>query len=205
MNLFIESIITVFFSSCDPYLFGSRKRRKEKAKLSKELSSQASGIQSEIEALESQNPFESAASKSAMAQSSRNAKQIQQRYANMLGGNVNPEALIAAQQATQQAVSGTAGDIATGAEALKQNQIAQLRNEKMGLLGQSMAMKQSSIDEIGSGWKSFMQVLPVLSGAVTGGIEGFMGGDKSGSSNSGDASFMSKLGSGAKGALEGLA
>lgn len=171
LQIIYESIVNLFFTSADPNLFGSKKRRKEKEKLSNEFKGYAADIQSDIDIAKSANPFESAAAKSAMATSSRQAKQMQNRYANMLGGNTNPEAIIAAQGATQDAVAGTAGDIAVGSEALKQQQLAQLRGEKASMLGQSGAIKQSSIDERGSGWNTLFQGIS----AIGGGLEGISG------------------------------
>ena len=164
----LSSIVNLFFSSADPNLFGSRKRRKEKASLANEYKNAAADTQLEIDALKTENPFESASAKSAMVTASRNAKQIQSRYANMLGGNNNPEALVAAQGATQAAVAGTAGNIAVGSEALKAQQIAQLKGEKSAQLNQYGATKQSSIDERGSGWTSFMGTLDTLGGLAEG-------------------------------------
>lgn len=154
-NHLFHSLINTFFSSATPNLFGSKKRRKEREDLSESFKTYASETQKEIDELKSKNPFESAAAKSAMAESSRKAKQIQQRFANTMGGNINPETLIASQQASQEAIAETAGDIATGSEANKAAQLAQLRGEKAAQLGQSAMIKQSAIDERGQGWKDF--------------------------------------------------
>jgi hypothetical protein len=151
----IDLIIKAFFTSATPNLFGSKKRREAKEKLAGSFREAAGGTQEEIERLKTLNPFESAAAKSAMAESSRKAKQTQQRFANIMGGNVNPEAMVAAQQATQEAVAGTAGDIATGAEANKAAQLAQLRGEKTQQLGQAAGIEMAAIDEQGQGWKDF--------------------------------------------------
>ena len=136
--------------------------------LAKEQREIAEGTQDEIDALKTENPFESAGAKSAMVQSARNAKQVQQRYANMMGGNASAESLVSAQAATQEAVAGTAGDIAVGAEANKAAQLAQLRGEKQNQMNQAMATKQGSISEIGSGWDSFMGVLDTVGGVLEG-------------------------------------
>jgi len=156
LNYLLSAFKNTFFSSADPHFFGANKRRKEKAKLANSYKEMAGETQKEIDALRIQNPFETAAAKSAMSEASRKAKQTQQRFANILGGNTNPEALLSAQQATQEAIAGTAGDIATGAEANKAAQLAQLRNEKQNQLGQSTALKMASIDEYGQGWKDFL-------------------------------------------------
>jgi len=176
LQFILISIVNVLFTSADPNLFGSRKRRKEKTRLANEFKGMAADTQGEIDTLKTQNPFETAAAKSAMAASGRKAKQIQKRYMNLLGGNSNPEALVAAQGATQEAVSGTAGDIAVGSEALKQQQLAQLRGEKAAQLGQYSGVKQSAIDERGSGWSGFFNSLESIgkfaqgAGAVMGAI-----------------------------------
>lgn len=167
----IDAIVGMLFSSADPNLFGSRKRRKEKAKLSKEFKKMAGETQEEIEALQAKNPFESAAAKSAMAQSARASKQLATRYANMMGANATPEAMIAGQQAATEAVAGTAGDIATGAEANKLAELAQLRGMKSQQLGQYGQIKQSSIEERGSGWNTFFQGVGALGGLAKGGAE----------------------------------
>ena len=168
INLLLRSLVCVLFTSADPNLFGSRKRRKEKEGLAKEMRADADRTQEEIDLLKSENPFESAAAKSAMATSARNSKQMAQRYANMMGANASPEAMIAAQGATQGAVAGAAGQIAVGAEANKANQIAQLRGEKNAQLGQSYQTQQSAIDERGSGWTTFFSGLSSLGGLASG-------------------------------------
>lgn len=173
-NYFLRSIINTFFSSATPNLFGSKKRREQKERLSREYKGYAGDTQSEIDLLKTKNPFESAAAKSAMAASTRKAKQVQKRFANMMGGNTNPEALVASQQATQEAIAGTAGDIATGAEANKAAQIAQLRGMKAQQLGQSAGIQQSAIDEQGQGWKDFFGALGSI-GNLASGVAGVVG------------------------------
>ena len=61
--------------------------------------------------------------------------------------------------ATQEAIAGTAGDIAVGSEALKQQQISQLKGEKAAQLGQYAGAKESAISERGSGWTGFFSAL----------------------------------------------
>lgn len=168
LQFILNTITTVFFTSADPNLFGSRKRRKGKEDLAAKFESRAADTQGEIDILKTKNPFEGAAAKSAMATSKRNATQIQQRYANMLGGNASAESLVAAQGATQEAVAGTAGDIAVGSEANKAAQLAQLRGEKMGMQSQAGAIEQSSIEERGSGWSTLFQGLDALGGIAEG-------------------------------------
>jgi hypothetical protein len=166
-NHFLSVITSVFLSSATPNLFGSQKRKKAKAELAGTFKEAAGETQKEIEALKVQNPFETAAAKSAMTEASRRAKQTQQRFANVLGGNINPEAVIAAQQASQEAVAGTAGDIATGAEANKAAQLAQLRGEKAGQLQQSAGIQMESIAEQGQGWKDFFSSLDSIGNLAT--------------------------------------
>lgn len=176
----LASIINVLFTSADPNLFGSRKRRKKKEKLANEFKAMAKETQGEIDILKSQNPFESASAKSAMATSARRSKQLQTRFGNMLGGNASAESLVAAQGATQEAVAGTAGDIAVGSEALKAQKIAGLRGQKSGQMGNYGQTMQSSIDEYGSGWNSFfntllpgvMSISEGVGGAISGAGEG---------------------------------
>ena len=169
IQFILTSIVNVLFTSADPNLFGSRKRRKAKSRLANEFKGMAAETQSEIDILKSVNPFESAAAKSAMATSARQAKQISTRYANMMGGQASPEALVAAQGATQEAVAGTAGQIAVGAEANKEAKLARLRGEKAAQLGQYAGTKQSSIDERGSGWTAFMGTLDTIGGLAEAG------------------------------------
>jgi len=160
---FIFNVLrSVFFTSATPDFFGSHHRIDKLQELSDDTEARAEKMDAEIAAERVRNPFESAAAKSAMAESSRKAKQIQQRYANMLGANNNPEALIAAQSATQEAIGSTAGDIATGAEAQKQNNINAIERRKLLTYGQSDQQQQASINQIGSGWKDFMGTLTSL-------------------------------------------
>ena len=172
-NHLLHFFINTFFSSATPNLFGSRRRRKEKESLAGSFKNYAAQTQEEIERLKIQNPFEGAAAKSAMATSSRKARQTQQRFANVMGGNINPESMVAAQQATQEAVAGTAGDIAVGAEAQKQAGLSQLRGEKAGYMGQAAQAQQAAINERGAGWRDFFSgigsITPFVSGAMKGG------------------------------------
>lgn len=183
----ISILINVFLSSATPNLFGSRKRRKEKEAAAEAYQNKIrigyaetqAELDKELGELKVQNPFENAAAKSAMAAASRKAKQTRQRFANIIGGNTNPEAIIAAQQATQEAVAGTAGDIAVGAEASKQARLDQLGREKRqarNIYAQQEAqgemMKTAAINERGQGWKDFFSSI----GPVTQGISWAAGG-----------------------------
>ena len=166
---FVFTIIyQVFFTSADPNLFGSRKRRKEKEKLSKEARGYAAETQGEIEALQAQNPFESAAAKSAMAQSARRSKQMATRYANMMGAGATPEAMIASQQAVTEGAGATAGQIAVGAEAQKQAQLNALRQQKMAQQSQAIGLAKSAAEERGSGWNTLFQGMSAFGSMLSG-------------------------------------
>ena len=122
-----------------------------------------------MERLKVQDPFQTASAKSAMKEASRRAQQYEQRYANMMGANVNPEAMIASKQATQEAVAGTAGNIAVGAEAQKAAGLARLRGERAGQLLSSAQLKSRKIEELGQGWRDFFQILmPAIGGTAEG-------------------------------------
>ena len=166
----ITSILNcVYFSSADPNLFGSKKRREGKANIAGEFKSMAGETQKEIDELKTQNPFESAAAKSAMTKASRNAKQMQKRMFNTMGAGASPEAIIGAQGAMNEAVGATTGAIAVGAEAHKKQELAQLRGEKAGQMGAYGQMQSSSEDERGSGWQTLFQGIDAL-GSVASGI-----------------------------------
>jgi hypothetical protein len=161
MKLFqhILQVIRSVYGSADPNLFGSNKRRKEKAGLADEFKSLSDNTQNEIDALQASNPFDSAAAKSAMKRATRTARQYQTRAANMMGANASAEAIVASQQAASEAIGEAAGSIATGAEANKNNQANALRGLQQNQMGSYGAIKTSSIDERGSGWKDFFSSL----------------------------------------------
>jgi len=172
----VSSVVRVLFTSADPNLFGiggfvgdlldggEAKRDKAAKKLSAKQRGYAKESQLAIDAARSRNPFETAAAKSAMATASRKAKQMEQRYANMLGGNASPEAIIAAQGATQGAIAGAAGTISSGAENIKENEIARLRSEKQRYRGSASSTEQGRIGNIGSGWQHFFENIKPLMG-----------------------------------------
>lgn len=170
-----RSVFNIFFTSCDPQLFGSIKRRKEKEKLAKQLSGYAEETQSEIDALKTVNPFESAAAKSAMAQSARKSKQMAQRYANIMGAGATPESIIASQAATQQGIGSTAGQIAVGAEAKQAAELARLQGLRESQRGQSIAAKQAAIAERGAGWRDFFGSIGQIGQAAEGVAAGASG------------------------------
>jgi hypothetical protein len=154
--------------SADPNLFGSRKRREGKSAIANEFKTMASETQREIDILKSENPFESAGAKSAMARTKRNVKQMQTRMFNTMGAGATPEAIIAAQGTATEAIGGAAGEIAVGAEAQKANELAQLRGEKMGEMGTYAGIKKSAEEERGSGWNTLFQGISSLGGLATG-------------------------------------
>ena len=140
-------------------MYGSRKRIKQTSALANEFKTAANETQREIDMLKSANPFESAAAKSAMATASQNSKQFYNRAMNQLGANASPEAIVAAQGAATAGQSGAAGSIAVGAEANKLNEINALRGLKENQMKTYGATKQSSINQIGTGWKDFFSSL----------------------------------------------
>lgn len=156
--------------SADPNLFGSIKRRKEKAELADTFTGRAADVEGDIKQVQAVNPFESAAAKSAMKRASRGAKAMQTRTLNVLGAGASPEALIAAQGATGEALGSAAGQIATGAEAMKGREVSELRRLKAGYEGQAAGIKQSSIEERGSGWRDAFSLLDTVAGGVGGAI-----------------------------------
>ena len=140
-------------------MYGSQKRIKQTSALANEFKTAANDTQREIDMLKSANPFESAAAKSAMATASQNSKQFYNRAMNQLGANASPEAIVAAQGAATAGQSGAAGSIAVGAEANKLNEINALRGLKENQMKNYGATKQSSINQIGTGWKDFFSSL----------------------------------------------
>lgn len=170
IRIIFAAFINAYMPSADPNLFGIKSRSKQFRELSDESKASADKVQSEIDALKSENPFESAAAKSAMAKASSTAKQMQTRMLNAMGGNTNPEAMVAVQGNTNEALGSAAGKIATGAEALKKQETNRLRGLKLGYESQASGLKQNAISEQGSGWRNFISyVSNPLSGALKGG------------------------------------
>lgn len=189
-NLFLKLFVHTFINSATPNFFAANKRRKEKEKIAADYRSTVdtgfeksqSEINKQMGSIAAENPFESAAAKSAMATASRKAKQTQQRFANMMGSNASPEAMVAAQQATQEAIAGSAGDIAAGAEAQKQSRLDTLGAEKRmgrdvyaGQVANAGQMRSAAVAEYGQGWKDFfsnMNSAAQLAGSIGGAIAG---------------------------------
>lgn len=168
-SLLVRMLVNTYFRSADPNLFGSKKRREDKEGIASEYKSMAKNTQSDIDELRSQNPFEGAAAKRAMAEASRNARQMQKRMLNTMGAYASPEAVIAAQGATNQAVGSAAGQIAAGAEANKQNQISNLHHMKTNQMGMYGNMGASAASERGSGWNTLFQGIDTLGKIASGG------------------------------------
>lgn len=168
---FLQNLLQVIISvygNADPNLFGSNKRRKEKAGLADEFKTLSDNTQNEIDTIKSQNPFDSAAAKSAMKRASRNAKQMQTRTFNVLGANASAEAIIASQGKTAEAVGAAAGNIAAGSEANKINQVNALRGLQQNQMGTYGAIKGDSINERGTGWDSFFSALDSVGSFASG-------------------------------------
>ena len=170
LHLIFRILVNAYFSSADPNLFGSIKRREGKQNIANEYKAMATGTQGEIDQLKSENPFESAGAKAAMEKASTGAKQMQTRMLNTMGsGGATPEAMIAAQGATNQAIGGAAGEIAAGSEANKANQINNLQYQKTQQMGMSGNMSASAESERGSGWNTLFQGISAL-GSVASGV-----------------------------------
>lgn len=173
IHLIFRVVINTYFSSADPNLFGSISRRKGKQNIANEYKAMAGGTQDEINQLKAENPFESAGAKAAMAKASVGARQMQTRMLNTMGAGATPEAIIAAQGATNEAVGGAAGQIAVGSEANKANQINSLRNDKTRQMGMYGGIAASAEGERGSGWNTLFQGIEGL-GRVASGVGGFI-------------------------------
>lgn len=167
-SLLVRVLVNTYFTSADPNLFGSKKRREDKEGIASEFKTMAGETQKEIDEVRTLNPFEGAAAKSLMAEASRSAQQMQKRNLNVLGNQASPEALIAMQGATNQAVGSAAGQIAVGAEANQANQIANLQRMKTGQMGMYGNMGASAAEERGSGWNTLFQGINSLGSLASG-------------------------------------
>lgn len=173
LQLIFRVLVTAYFSSADPNLFGSAKRRKGKQSIADEYKAMSGGTQDQIDQLRSENPFDSAGAKAAMAKASVGAKQMQTRMLNTMGAGATPEALIAAQGATNEAVGSAAGNIAAGSEMNKANQINNLDRQKTQQMGMYGNMGASAEAERGSGWNTLFQGIGAL-GKAASGVSGFV-------------------------------
>lgn len=145
MKLFrfiLSAFINAYKPSADPNLFGSKKLEK----VAGMARSRADETTNEISKLESENPFESAGAKAAMAKASRKATQMQTRMLNTMGNNASPEALIAAQGNLNEGIGSAAGEIAVGAEANKKREIMMLRGLKEEQMGEYAGMKSQAFN-----------------------------------------------------------
>jgi hypothetical protein len=148
IRIIFAAIINAYMPSADPNLFGSKKLDK----VAGMARSRADETTNEISKLESENPFESAGAKAAMAKASRTARQMSTRMLNTMGGNASPEALVAAQGNINEGIGAAAGEIATGAEANKKREIMQLRGLKEQQLGEYGQYKNAAVNAKMQGW-----------------------------------------------------
>lgn len=167
-HLILRIIVNAYFTSADPNLFGSIKRREGKQNIANEYKAMATGTQAEIDQIKAENPFESAGAKAAMAKASLGARQMQTRMLNTMGAGASPEAVIAAQGATNEALGSAAGQIAVGAEANKTNRISNLQQQKTQQMGMYGSMGASAENERGSGWNTLFQGIDALGKAASG-------------------------------------
>lgn len=171
LHFIFRVFINTYLTSADPNLFGSKKRREAKSGIADQYLAMSKDTGDKISELQSENPFEGAAAKAAMAKASIGAKQMQTRMLNTMGAGATPEAIIATQGATNQALGSAAGQIAAGAETNKANQIAnleRLKTQQMGMYGEQTNAAEA---ERGSGWNTLFQGIGAL-GNVASGIGG---------------------------------
>ena len=167
-RIILKVIKNTFFSSADPNLFGATMRRKAKENIASQYLNMANQTQDQINQIKTQNPFESAGAKAAMAKASLGARQMQNRMFNTMGVGATPEAIVASQGATNEALGSAAGQIAVGAEANKENQINNLqglKTQQMGMYGQE---SNSAAAERGSGWNTLFQGITALGSLASG-------------------------------------
>ena len=168
LRILVSAFINAYKPSADPNLFGSKKRIKSMYKTAEVFTKEAAGTQGDIDKLESENPFESAGAKSAMAKASRTANQMQTRLLNTMGGNASPEALIAAQGNLNEGIGGAAGEIAAGAEQNKNRQSMYLKGLKSSQQGQYGQHANNAASQYGSGWNTLFQGIDSLGGVLEG-------------------------------------
>lgn len=161
-RIILAAIINVYKPSADPNLFGSKKLDK----VAGMARGRAGETQSQIDKLESENPFESAGAKAAMAKAYRTSNQMLTRNLNVMGGNANPEALVAMQGAVNQGMGAAAGEIAVGAEANKKNEIANLQGLKENQMGQYAQMKNAAVQTKLQGWGTLFDGIGKLTEGV---------------------------------------
>lgn len=154
LRLIVVSFYNLLFTSADPNLFGSQKRQQA-------YQEQADKFYNKAEEAESENPFESAAAKSAMTKATKSAQQMSKKFLNTMGANQTAESKLSAMGQTQSALASAAGNIAAGAEQTAAQKAAQYN--QMGA-----SAEQKGIAEKGSGWDSFMDIMNTAGGLATG-------------------------------------
>lgn len=159
LRFILSAFINAYKPSADPNLFGSKKLDKV-AGLAR---TRANETQADIDALKSENPFESAGAKAAMAKASRTAKQMENRLINTMGGNASPEALIAAQGNLNQSIGSAAGEIAAGAEQNKKRETMMLKGLKEQQMGEYGNQKNAANQVKMQGWGTVFQGIDSLS------------------------------------------
>lgn len=168
LQFFIQAFINLYSFSANPNLFGSKNRMRSMNKTAEMFNTAAGETQGEIDALKSQNPFETAAAKAAMAKASRTSKQMQTKLLNTMGGNASPEALVAAQGTLNEGIGAAAGEIATGAEANQKAEIANLRGLKANQMQSSGSARMGAAQQYGSGWSTLFQGIDSLGSVLSG-------------------------------------
>lgn len=148
IKILVSAFINAYKPSASPNLFGSKKLDKV-AGLARQRAEQTQG---DITKLETENPFESAGAKAAMAKASQTARQMSTRLLNTMGGNASPEAMIAAQGNLNQGIGGAAGEIAAGAEANQTQNIMRLKGLKEQQMGEYGQQKGNAINAKLQGW-----------------------------------------------------
>ena len=166
--LIFRVIVNTYFSSADPNLFGSVKRRQGKQNIANEFKAMATGTQEEIDKVKAENPFESAGARAAMANASRGANAMQTKMFNSMGVGATPEAIIAAQGSATEALGSAAGQIAAGAEANAANKISNLQGQKTQQMGMYGQQSNSAESERGSGWNTLFQGVEALGAGAKG-------------------------------------
>lgn len=159
LRFILSAFINAYKPSADPNLFGSKKLDKV-AGLAR---TRANETQADIDALKSENPFESSGAKAAMAKASRTAKQMENRLINTMGGNASPEALIAAQGNLNQSIGSAAGEIAAGAEQNKKRETMMLKGLKEQQMGEYGNQKNAANQVKMQGWGTVFQGIDSLS------------------------------------------
>lgn len=142
-------------------MFGTNK----KFKIASEFDALADQSKNEIEALKAQNPFETAAAKSAMAKASLGAQNYYSRAMNTMGANASPEAQIAAQGQAGQTLGSAAGEIAVGSEANKTAQINALKTLQQNQMATAAGIKTQAIDQA---WQNMFNAVDTAGGVMSG-------------------------------------